>query len=459
MQKKPKIAITVAILVACLTSIYYFIGILHTSLVYTQFFYLPIILFSTWWLRKGIGLTAVISITLVIFSIILNQSIVENIIRASMFLVVGIATAILFERLTTTRKELLFQRDFNKSIVNSISDSLLVIDPKSYSIISANDQALKESGQSLDAIVSKPCHLVTHGCAKPCVAPHHCPLPDVITTEQTARTEHVHFDKDGQDINVEVTMYPIKNEKDEIIQVIHLSRNITDLKKLQLLLKQDNERILAMNEKLRAIGGLTRHDVRNKLSALNGNTYLLKKKYADFPDIAEGLTRMEQLVKQSSAIFDFARAYEQLGAEKFSEINVKKVVDEALAMISSLPFKFSNECQGLVVTADSSLRQLIYNLIDNTKKYGLKTTYARIYYKKDINGVQLFYEDDGVGITIENKSKLFTQGFSTGGSTGFGLFLIKKMIELYGWTITEEGEPGKGAKFVITIPIAKVIDD
>ena len=57
--------------------------------------------------------------------------------------------------------------------------------------------------------------------------------------------------------------------------------------------------------------------------------------------------------------------------------------------------------------------------------------------------MELIYEDDGVGISAENKLKLFSEGFSTGGSTGFGLFLIKKMIEIYGWTIQETGEPMK----------------
>ncbi len=65
--------------------------------------------------------------------------------------------------------------------------------------------------------------------------------------------------------------------------------------------------------------------------------------------------------------------------------------------------------------------------------------------------MRLVYEDDGVGISEDNKSKLFKEGFSTGGSSGFGLFLIKKMIDVYGWTITEEGEPGKGVKFVIRL--------
>jgi signal transduction histidine kinase len=76
-----------------------------------------------------------------------------------------------------------------------------------------------------------------------------------------------------------------------------------------------------------------------------------------------------------------------------------------------------------------------------------------VYFEKTEQGeLRLIYEDDGVGISAENKPKLFSEGFSTGGSTGFGLFLIKKMIDVYGWTIQENGEPGIGAKFTITIP-------
>ena len=71
-------------------------------------------------------------------------------------------------------------------------------------------------------------------------------------------------------------------------------------------------------------------------------------------------------------------------------------------------------------------------------------------------GIRLIYEDDGQGISSDNKSKLFKEGFSTGGSTGYGLFLIKKMVDGYGWTITEEGEPRKGVKFVICIPFNRV---
>jgi signal transduction histidine kinase len=66
--------------------------------------------------------------------------------------------------------------------------------------------------------------------------------------------------------------------------------------------------------------------------------------------------------------------------------------------------------------------------------------------------VKLFYEDDGVGVPEANKPKLFEIGFTTGEGSGLGLYLIKKMMEVYGWTISEDGEHGRGAKFKLTIP-------
>jgi signal transduction histidine kinase len=232
---------------------------------------------------------------------------------------------------------------------------------------------------------------------------------------------------------------------------------LTKQKEAEEKLRQNSERIELMNEKLRVVGGLSRHDVNNKLSAVTGYAYLLKKNHADQPDIVEGLGIMEQAVKEVGEIFDFAKTYEKLGVEELTYVDVEKALDEAVALFSGLTIKVVNGCHGLTVLADSFLRQLFYNLIDNTRKYGGKATTARVYYEKPESGeLHLVYEDDGAGISAENKSKLFTEGFSTGGSTGFGLFLIRKMMDVYGWQIQETGEPGKGAKFVITIPKANL---
>jgi len=218
-------------------------------------------------------------------------------------------------------------------------------------------------------------------------------------------------------------------------------------------LKESRDKLEMMNEKLHVVGSLTRHDVRNKLTVVSGYSYLLKKKHADQSDIIESLGKMEQSVIEVEKIFEFAKAYEQLGVEKLVYMNAEKIINEAVELFSGLTIKVVTDCHGLTLLADSFLRQLFYNFIDNTRKYGKKTTTVRVRYEKSDEGVlRLVYEDDGVGITFEDKQQLFKQGFSTGGSTGFGLFLSKKMMDIYGWKIEEIGEPGKGAKFVIAIP-------
>jgi PAS domain S-box-containing protein len=209
-----------------------------------------------------------------------------------------------------------------------------------------------------------------------------------------------------------------------------------------------------LEEKLRVVGGLTRHDVRNKLCAVTGNAYLLKRKLAGNPEALKQLANMENAVRNVEAIFEFARTYEKLGVEKTVNMNVGKAVDEAASLFIDLKgIKIVNECHDLTVLADSLLRQLFYNLIDNTLKYGEKTGQIRIYSRTpSADKLELVYKDDGVGIPDNMRNNIFKEGFTLGKGTGYGLFMIKRICEVYGWDIQETGIQGKGVKFVITIP-------
>jgi PAS domain S-box-containing protein len=264
--------------------------------------------------------------------------------------------------------------------------------------------------------------------------------------------ETVFVAKDGREIIVSGNACPIfKNGV--FVSTVAFFVDVTEKKKNEAKIKENNREIELMVEKLRVIGSLTRHDVRNKLSIITGYAYLLKKKHPQDADIVAGLDKMEQAVRETVRIFDFAKLYEQLGAEELVYVNVEDKLNEAVSLHSGSFPRIVNECHGLMLLADSFLRQLFYNFIDNTRKYGEKTTTAKVYYQKsDENYLKLIYEDDGVGVSFENKPFLFKEGFSTGGSSGFGLFLSKKMMDVYGWVIEENGEPGKGAKFTITIP-------
>jgi PAS domain S-box-containing protein len=229
--------------------------------------------------------------------------------------------------------------------------------------------------------------------------------------------------------------------------------DITEHKKAEEELKKDKAKIEIMNEKLNVVGKLTRHDVGNKLMVMKSNIYLLKKQISDNPKLAKYLEDIDSAINQSDEMFEFSRFYEKIGVEKPSEEDIAQCFNQAATLLPNLgSIKIVNDCQGLRVTADSLLKQLFYNFLDNSLKHGEKVTQIRLHFTDEDGGIKLFYEDDGVGIPEANKIKLFHEGFTTGKSTGLGLFLTKKMIEVYGWTITEEGEPGKGAKFVITIP-------
>ena len=65
-------------------------------------------------------------------------------------------------------------------------------------------------------------------------------------------------------------------------------------------------------------------------------------------------------------------------------------------------------------------------------------------------GVRELREDDGVGVAADEKEKIFDRGF--GKNTGLGLFLAREILSITGITICETGQPGKGARFEMTVP-------
>jgi PAS domain S-box-containing protein len=162
--------------------------------------------------------------------------------------------------------------------------------------------------------------------------------------------------------------------------------------------KRTEQEVVVLNEKLRVVGSLTRHDVGNKLMAAKSNVYLLKKRLGDNVELAKYFDGIESAFAASDRIFEFSRLYEKIGAEKSSAENVFDCFNQAAALMMNLgSVKVVNECQGLVVLADSLLKQLFYNFIDNSIKHGEKVTQIRLHYIKNNDGVKIVYEDNGVG--------------------------------------------------------------
>jgi len=206
-----------------------------------------------------------------------------------------------------------------------------------------------------------------------------------------------------------------------------------------------------LDEKLRVVGSLTRHDVRNKLTLVTGSTYLLRKRLAGDPRALGHLDDIDAAVRQVEKIFEFARIYEKLGIEELVYIDMEEILKEAASLFSDLKgIEIVNDCKGVSVLADSLLRQVFYNLIDNSLKHGEKIKRIIVHCEDDGNQLKLIYEDDGVGISDDVRINLFKEGGGKG--TGYGLFMIKRICEVYGWMIEETGKQGKGTQFIMTIP-------
>ena len=123
-------------------------------------------------------------------------------------------------------------------------------------------------------------------------------------------------------------------------------------------------------------------------------------------------------------------------------------------VITHLPMRnirVDAEDPALEVFADPLLSKVFHNLIDNALMYGGEKMTAIHVKSREENGVLVIsVEDDGNGIGAEDKVQLFTKGF--GKHTGLGLYLSREILSITGITITENGEPGSGARFEMTVP-------
>jgi len=331
-----------------------------------------------------------------------------------------------------------------RELLNGMNDTAWVID-FDCNIMDVNDAAVKVMGYSREELLS----IGLTGIDSNLDPEEIKGLVEGMPADEIQVFETVHTTKDGKKIPVEISSSLVTYRGKRAI--LSIARNITERKKAEEKLDGMMNELVAINEKLGVVGRLTRHDARNKLSLITNNAYLAKQKLAANHTAVEYLGDIESAVDQMEKIFDFARTYEMLGVEELSYMNVEKSVDEAAILFSGMNgIKLVNECQSLTVMADSLLRQLFYNLIDDTLKHGEKVSQIRVYYQEGEDQLKLVYDDDGIGIPEDEKEKIFKEGYGKG--TGYGLYLLKKICETYGWIIQETGVPGKGAQFTMTIP-------
>ena len=196
---------------------------------------------------------------------------------------------------------------------------------------------------------------------------------------------------------------------------------------------------------------ITRHDILNQLTALMGFLELSHEYLDDKKTIVDFL---EKEYKAATAIGNqirFTKDYQDLGVKAPVWQNMNANIRNAVERLPMRAVHVETDSTDPEVYADPLFEKVFYNLIDNALRYGgeqLKN--IRVSSHKSNSGLVIVCEDDGVGITDNDKKRLFTRGF--GKNTGLGLFFTQEILSITGITITENGTPGKGARFEITVP-------
>ena len=121
-------------------------------------------------------------------------------------------------------------KEFAETVLNSINDSISIINVRDFSIIDCNKAFLELYGLSREEVIGKKCYEITHKKDAACSLDE-CPLHETLKTGKPSICEHIHPGKNGVIRYVEVSAHPILNENGEIESVVHLARDITERKR------------------------------------------------------------------------------------------------------------------------------------------------------------------------------------------------------------------------------------
>jgi histidine kinase len=284
-----------------------------------------------------------------------------------------------------------------------------------------------------------------------------CPVEKTFADGGTHTSEEV-WHQNGHEVYIVTYTSPITDESGEIVAVMEMCTNVTELKLLQNELAVLGETIAGMS-----------HSVKNVLSGLEGGVYVVDSGLRSGRDdrVRLGWQMVKKNVeKVSDLVKDILYASKERQPE-YQECDPATILQDVYDL-----YEGKARAKGIELTTnfDPSLdiglldpkgvHSAVSNLVSNAIQACNPAT-GRDRHHVIIGGrlenARLFIQvsDDGIGIPEHVRQNLFTKFYSTKGSkgTGLGLVVTRKIIEEHGGTIRVESTPGKGTTFFIEVPL------
>ena len=266
---------------------------------------------------------------------------------------------------------------------------------------------------------------------------------------------------DGDVTWVGVSVTPLKGGEYGSGGAVILIRDLTRIKTLEGRVRH--------SEKLAAIGKLAAtvaHEIRNPLSSVRGFARFLAHALADRPEYGQYAAVMVKEVDRINGIINNLLAYAKPLETDLQSTALPEIFRHTLLLINAdaqaknIVIRQHVPHAMLAVTADADLlTQAILNLLLNALQSLPSGGTLEIGAVMDPGGgaAELWVEDNGPGISIQNKEKIFDPFFTTWEKgTGLGLSIVKNIVDAHNGQITLESPPaGKsiGCRFTIRLPL------
>ncbi|MDO7627958.1 MAG: PAS domain S-box protein [Flavobacteriaceae bacterium] len=296
----------------------------------------------------------------------------------------------------------------------------------------------------------------------------HVSDPKIILVHQKNRLKGI---SDTYEVNVQVkggqkkhwliSGAPRYNEKGQVIGSIGIHLDITE----QYELSEQKEQLLkdleSSNEGLQEYAHIVSHDLKSPLRSISALVSWLEEDFGDKlgPAGLSQLNLMQDKIASMDQLITGILRYSSIGSEKarFEICPTLKLVQQLKATIY-WPEQIALRFNGIMpsINADKTqLQQLFQNLLSNAIAHMDKPKGQIEIGYNDLGDLHEFsVKDNGIGIPKAYQEKIFEifETLESGkGSSGIGLSIVKKIVQLHGGTIWVKSEYGAGATFYFTI--------
>ncbi len=365
---------------------------------------------------------------------------------------------------------------FLKSVLNGIQDGISV-HGKDYTILDANE-CVENWYRDKMPLVGKKCYEVYHNRQSHCES---CPGRDAFNQGILQRCVMPWQVADNHEKWLEVFAYPIRDENDEIVQVVEFIRDITDKKRAEDERDSLAEQ-LAFSQKMEAVGTLAggvAHDFNNILSAINGYAEMCFVKMEEGDPLRDKIKIILESGQRAASLTQQLLAFSRKQITRPQDIDVKRTLNGIRKMLVRILGEHIDI--NMVVAPDlwhihadqTQFDQVLINLAVNARDAmpeGGKLTFEaknvildKVYVERHYEigegeYVLLAVSDNGQGMDKETIAKIFEPFFTTkdkGKGTGLGLATVYGIIKQNGGEIMVYSEPGQGTTFKMYMPRLK----